>query len=58
MSDRDVDAKHFLGIVEANIDNEKLSDKQFREFIRNTLPIIDYKRPIKEKRAPSQPVEE
>ena len=25
----------------ANVDNEKLSDAEFRQFVRNTLPIVE-----------------
>jgi len=32
-------AKHFLKTVAANIDNEKLSDSDFRDFVRKSLPI-------------------
>ena len=32
-----------LKIIEANIDNKKLSDKDFREFIRNSLPSDEFK---------------
>ena len=35
-----VPAGNFILTVEANVDNERLTDAQFREFIRNTLPII------------------
>jgi len=40
-----VPAKNFAEIVSVNVDNTKLSDTQFREFIRNTLPIVIYDRP-------------
>lgn len=32
----------------ANVDNKKLSDADFREFIRNTLPIVSYPRRVTE----------
>ena len=35
-------AKNFMKTVAANVDNDKLTDEEFREFIRNTLPIVDY----------------
>jgi hypothetical protein len=35
-----VPAGNFCKTVQANVDNEKLSDADFREFIRNTLPIV------------------
>ena len=40
-----VPAEHFMGTIAANVDNEKLTDADFREFIRNTLPIVQYPRP-------------
>lgn len=39
-----VPAKHFVQMLAGNVDNTKLSDKKFREFVRNTLPIVDYPR--------------
>ena len=39
-----VSAKNFMGTIAANVDNKKLSDKEFRQFIRNTLPVVDYPR--------------
>ncbi len=39
-----VPAEHFMGTIAVNVDNKKLSDADFREFIRNTLPIVQYKR--------------
>ncbi len=36
----EVPAVNFIGTVLANIDNEKLSDAEFRQFIRNSLPIV------------------
>lgn len=39
-----VPADHFMGTIAVNVDNEKLSDADFREFIRNTLPIVEYSR--------------
>jgi len=49
-----VPADNFVGTIEANVDNDKLTDAQFREFIRNTLPIVQYTRPTYNA-APSQP---
>lgn len=40
-SNNKVPAVNFLGTVMANLDNEKLSDSEFREFIRRTLPIVE-----------------
>lgn len=51
---RTVPADHFASTLEANVDNRKLTDKAFRQFVRNTLPIVIYPRPIKI--APSQPI--
>jgi hypothetical protein len=36
-----VPAKNFVGTIMANVDNEKMSDADFRQFIRNTLPIVE-----------------
>jgi hypothetical protein len=40
-----VPAEHFMATIHVNVDNPKLSDEAFREFIRNTLPIVKYPRP-------------
>jgi hypothetical protein len=37
---RTVPAVSFVALLEANVENERLSDKDFREFVYNTLPII------------------
>lgn len=42
MSNYKVPAINFVGTIIANVDNNKLSDKEFREFIRNTLPIVEH----------------
>lgn len=39
-----VSAKSFVETLVANVDNEKLSDAEFRQFIRNTLPVVDFPR--------------
>lgn len=39
-----VPAEHFMRNLEANVDNEKLSDADFRAFVRNTLPVVKYTR--------------
>lgn len=36
-----VPALNFLKTLRANVDNEKLSNDQFRLFVRNTLPIVE-----------------
>jgi hypothetical protein len=40
--ERVVPASNFVGTVAANVDNKKMSDADFRVFIRNTLPIVQY----------------
>lgn len=37
------DPKYLIDTLNANIDNDKLTDKQFRDFVRNTLPIYTVK---------------
>ena len=39
---RKVPAKSFMATIAVNVDNKKLSDMEFRDMIRNTLPIVDY----------------
>ena len=39
-----IPAENFMETISVNVDNEKLNDKMFREFIRNTLPIVEYPR--------------
>jgi len=46
-----IEASYFLKTVKNNIDNKKLTDKDFREFTRNTLPSIDMKHLPKERLA-------
>ena len=41
-SKRVVPAKNFMATIAANVNNKRLTDKEFREFIRNTLPIVIY----------------
>jgi hypothetical protein len=38
------DAKYFVDQLNANIDNVKLTDTEFRQFVRNTLPIYTPKK--------------
>ena len=33
--------RHFVETLLANVNNEKLTDAEFREFVRNSLPIVD-----------------
>lgn len=37
-------AKYLVDLLKVNVDNKKLSDKEFRNFIKNSLPfcIIDF----------------
>ncbi len=39
-----VPAENFLQTLAANVDNDKLSAAGFREFVRNTLPIVIFPR--------------
>lgn len=33
---------NFCGTLAANVDNEKLSDADFRQFVRNSLSVVDF----------------
>ncbi len=37
-----VPATNFVSTMAANVDNAEMSDAAFRQFVRNTLPIVDY----------------
>ena len=37
-----VPADSFVGTMAINVDNKEMSDAAFREFVRNTLPIVEY----------------
>lgn len=37
-----IPAENFVGTLAVNVNNVKLTDKEFREFIRNTLSIVKY----------------
>jgi hypothetical protein len=39
-----VDAENFCGTLNANVDNKKVSDREFRAFVRRTLPIVKFER--------------
>jgi|SaaInlStandDraft_3_1057020.scaffolds.fasta_scaffold47520_2 hypothetical protein len=39
-----VPADNFVQTIAANVDNTGATDAEFREFIRNTLPIVIYDR--------------
>lgn len=41
MPNHKVPAVNFIGTMMANVDNEKLSDAEFRQIFRNTLPIVE-----------------
>jgi len=36
-----INANNFVETVRANADNKKLTDKKFRQFVRDTLEIVD-----------------
>lgn len=36
-----IPANHFIETLIANVHNSKLSDKDFREFVKATLPIVE-----------------
>lgn len=36
-----VPPENFCGTLAANVDNEKLSDAEFRQFVRNSLAVVD-----------------
>jgi len=36
-----IPAKSFIETLAVNIDNEKLSDADFRQFCRNTVPSVE-----------------
>lgn len=43
-AERKVPAESFMQTLSANVDNERLSDAGFRELVRNTLPIVIFRR--------------
>jgi hypothetical protein len=51
MDHNQVPATHFVQTLAANVDNEKLDDAAFREFVRNTLPIVEGNTQKENKRA-------
>jgi hypothetical protein len=42
MSKRIVSASNFMATVSANVENEKMTDSEFRKFILDSLPIVIY----------------
>ena len=45
----DFDPRYLIATLAANVNNEKMTDEAFREFVRNTLPI--YQQAEKDKAA-------
>jgi hypothetical protein len=39
---RRVPAENFCATLNANVDNRRVSDKEFRAFVRRTLPIVQF----------------
>lgn len=39
-----LDPKYFVEFLQANVDNKTLTDAEFREIIRNTLPLYVQKK--------------
>ena len=37
-----IEPRYFLTTVAGNVDNEKLSDADFRDMLRRTLPIVNW----------------
>ena len=37
-----VPASNFVSTMAANVDNPKMSDSDFRQFVMNTLPFVEY----------------
>jgi len=50
MKKREVPSEHFCRILNVNVDNKKLTDAEFRQMVRNTLPIVIFERPEDEKK--------
>lgn len=42
--ERTVPTDSFCQMLNVNVDNAKLNDSEFRQFVRNTLPIVIFKR--------------
>lgn len=40
-TDKTVPAYNFVDTVSTNVNNDKLTDAEFREFVRNSLPNVD-----------------
>lgn len=48
MTSRTVPAESFCQTLQANVDNERMDAETFREFVRNTLPIVQYEELLSE----------
>lgn len=44
----EVPAEHFAWMLHDNVDNQHMTDTQFREFVRNSLPVVIYPRTQKD----------
>lgn len=56
MADHIVPAKNFVITLAANVDNEKLDDASFREFVRSSLDIVEGIKEWKKERAKDEAV--
>lgn len=50
MSERTIPAEHFAATMDVNVNNNNLSDSEFRSMVRKTLPAVIYHRPITQER--------
>ena len=39
--DQPASAIYFVTLLRLNVDNTRMTDEEFRQFIRNTLPIVE-----------------
>lgn len=39
-----IPADHFVDFLARNLDNRGISDEQFRQMVRDTLPGVEYKK--------------
>ena len=44
--ERTVPADNFCATLAVNINNENLTDTEFRAFVRNSLPIVQFSKPV------------
>lgn len=47
-----IPATAFCSTLSVNVDNNDLTDSEFRELVRNTIPIVEFKRPEPEPEPP------